>query len=59
MSEGPEYPKMVYPHGADVKNTSAGTGVIVNSAEEEADAMKDAPNADESKPAAGSPGWKA
>lgn len=60
MSEENEYPKMVYPGGHDVKNTAAGSGLIVHSSEEEAEAMKDAPEPEDkpvSKPAAGTPGW--
>lgn len=52
-----EYPKMVYPHGPDVKNTAVGSGVIVHSAEEEAEALKDTPKEEPAKPAAGTPGW--
>ena len=56
-----EYPKMVYPGGHSVDAAHAGTGKMVHSAEEEAEAMKDAPKPvagkAASKPAAGEPGW--
>ena len=38
-----EYPKMVYPAGHGVDAAHAGSGKLVHSAEEEAEAMKDAP----------------
>lgn len=56
-----EYPKMVYPGGANVHNTAVGSGVIVHSKEEEDEAMKDAPKPEEkkeaAKPKAGEAGW--
>ena len=42
-----EYPKMVYPAGHSVDVAHAGSGKLVHSAEEEAEAMKDAPKAEE------------
>ena len=55
-----EYPKMIYPSGPDASNGGHGTGKVVHSKEEEAEAMKNAPKHEvkpAAKPAAGEPGW--